>query len=111
MGRGVGCRHSNTWTSTGLFRTGKKTDTFPFLAGARTMAVMNLRPWELPPRDLQPRTEKRCTHCRELKPFGEFPTDKATKDGLSSWCRSCHAEANRRWRAKRRVLYDEQHTD
>jgi hypothetical protein len=72
---------------------------------------MNSRPWELPPRDLQPRTEKRCTHCRELKPFGEFPTDKATKDGLSSWCRSCHAEANRRWRAKRRVLYDEQHTD
>jgi hypothetical protein len=40
----------------------------------------------------------RVADRRELKPFREFPTDKATKDGLSSWSRSCHADADRRWR-------------
>jgi hypothetical protein len=55
-------------------------------------------------------TEARCTHCGEIKPLSEFPRDKVISTGLSSWCRSCHREASRLWRAKKRAAYDEAHT-
>jgi len=39
--------------------------------------------------------KKTCTKCREAKEPGEFPPSKRTRDGLSSWCRSCVNEARR----------------
>lgn len=47
-----------------------------------------------------PATEKRCRHCETQKPVTDFPANRRTKDGLSSWCRSCHYEATRRWKAE-----------
>jgi hypothetical protein len=44
--------------------------------------------------------KKTCTKCGEAKEPAEFPCNKRTSDGLSSWCRSCHNEARRivpRW--------------
>ena len=41
---------------------------------------------------------KTCRHCRERKRAAEFRRNRETRDGLSSWCASCHAEATRRWR-------------
>ena len=39
--------------------------------------------------------EKSCTKCGEAKKPAKFPRNKRTRDGLSSWCRSCHNEARR----------------
>jgi hypothetical protein len=44
---------------------------------------------------------KVCRHCGQEKPAGEFPTNRRCHDGLSPWCRLCHAEATCRSRAKR----------
>lgn len=39
----------------------------------------------------------RCTNCAaEMTPENSVPA-KRMKNGLSSWCRSCHAERSRRW--------------
>ena len=35
---------------------------------------------------------KRCTACKHKKPLMLFPRCKASRDGLSTWCRQCHAE-------------------
>jgi hypothetical protein len=43
---------------------------------------------------------KTCRHCGEQKDTSEFPAHREKGDGLSSWCRACHAEACARWRAK-----------
>jgi hypothetical protein len=32
--------------------------------------------------------------------MSEFPVHREKGDGLSSWCRACHAEACAKWRAK-----------
>jgi hypothetical protein len=48
---------------------------------------------------------KRCRHCREYKPATDFPQDIMVSDGLSSWCRSCHNEATRAWRARKKAEY------
>jgi hypothetical protein len=42
---------------------------------------------------------KACTHCGGTKAPANFPPNKRTRDGLSSWCRSCHNEATQQWRA------------
>jgi hypothetical protein len=49
-------------------------------------------------------TGKRCTKCGDDQPFDEYPPNKKTKDGLSSWCRDCHREASRQWRKSRNSL-------
>ena len=41
---------------------------------------------------------KRCTRCGETGAFDAFPPNRRLRDGLSSWCRRCHAEAVQRWR-------------
>jgi hypothetical protein len=41
-----------------------------------------------------------CRHCGEQKDKSEFPVHRAKGNGLSSWCRTCHAEACAKWRAK-----------
>jgi hypothetical protein len=43
---------------------------------------------------------KTCRHCGERKDEVEFPVHREKHDGLSSWCRVCHAEACAKWRAK-----------
>jgi hypothetical protein len=41
---------------------------------------------------------KTCRKCGETRNAAEFPSDRKMRDGLSSWCSSCHAEATRHWR-------------
>ena len=47
-------------------------------------------------------TEKRCSSCAEVKHIDGFRRSSATKDGLQNYCRSCHNEANARWRERNR---------
>lgn len=35
---------------------------------------------------------KRCPRCKKHKELGEFTRNKDNKDGLSTYCRSCHNE-------------------
>ncbi len=48
---------------------------------------------------------KICRHCGEAKPIVDFPRNKATRDGLSSWCRVCHYAATRRTKQRRGAEY------
>ena len=42
---------------------------------------------------------KRCSKCKERKPFDQFNKKASTKDGLNSWCKSCaRADAKRYYR-------------
>jgi ribosomal protein S27AE len=43
-------------------------------------------------------TAKRCSRCGETGLSDRFPPNSRTRDGLSSWCRRCHAAAVQRWR-------------
>jgi hypothetical protein len=43
---------------------------------------------------------KTCSHCQRSKPVADFPPNAHIRDGLSSWCRSCHVEATRAWRVR-----------
>src|SRR5262245_48031542 len=47
--------------------------------------------------DLRP-----CSRCGLYWPSGLFRVNRAVKSGFDSWCRSCHVNANRRWRAENR---------
>jgi len=63
----------------------------------------------LPPHDLRlpsgelwrprPPTGKRCSKCKRHLPFSAFRPNLKMRSGWDSWCRGCHLEANRRWRA------------
>lgn len=48
---------------------------------------------------------KVCRHCGETKPVSAFPRNRATRDGLSSWCRLCHYAATRKTKQTRRAEY------
>jgi hypothetical protein len=54
------------------------------------------------PREINPRRAamKTCSHCHKRRIRRNFPPNAQTRDGLSSWCRSCHVEATRAWRAR-----------
>jgi hypothetical protein len=41
---------------------------------------------------------KRCSRCGETGLSDRFPPNPRMQDGLSSWCRRCHAAAVQRWR-------------
>jgi hypothetical protein len=45
---------------------------------------------------------KQCVKCWTTKDREDFPASSVVSDGLSSWCRSCHALANREWRARQK---------
>jgi hypothetical protein len=47
-------------------------------------------------------THKYCRRCFIDKPLAEFPTNKRVSDGRSSWCRLCHNEAKREYRADKK---------
>lgn len=42
---------------------------------------------------------KICTDCCEERPFSDFYKRTGTKDGLFSYCKGCHAERQRAYRA------------
>ena len=46
---------------------------------------------------------KPCSKCGGRLPLADFPPNGHTRSGRSSWCRGCHNEASRRWRAERRA--------
>ena len=46
---------------------------------------------------------KQCAKCHRRLDVELFPRNRKLSDGLSSWCRECHAEATRAWRAKQRA--------
>ena len=47
--------------------------------------------------------EKACVHCGATKDRQDFPTNRETRDRLSSWCRQCHNAASKRWHDRRRA--------
>ena len=46
--------------------------------------------------------KKTCTKCGKERKAAEFPRSSRSRDRLSSWCKPCHLEATRRWRAEHR---------
>jgi hypothetical protein len=38
---------------------------------------------------------KRCPRCRRYKPFTDFPKNRASRDGLGTYCKPCHGEVVR----------------
>ena len=47
-------------------------------------------------------TEKRCSNCSQFLPLDAFVANRGAWKGLSSWCRECHRQATRDWRARNR---------
>lgn len=45
---------------------------------------------------------KRCSVCKEEKPLSDFSVRRASRDGLSYFCRSCGWARAREWRARNR---------
>lgn len=39
-------------------------------------------------------TEKKCAHCKEVKPANQFYKQTSMKDGLNSYCKPCHKKKN-----------------
>lgn len=50
-----------------------------------------------------PRTEKYCAACGETKPAEEYYRDRATHDGLSTYCAACSLQQSTARQAKRRA--------
>lgn len=48
---------------------------------------------------------KHCSRCRSFIPVEDFPRQPRNKSGLASWCRGCHAIANREKRSRSRDQY------
>jgi hypothetical protein len=44
--------------------------------------------------------EKECKKCGLALPAKKFPISKSTRDGLSSWCRSCQNQATVDWQSR-----------
>lgn len=42
---------------------------------------------------------KLCFKCNKEKSLSEFGKDKYKKDGISSWCKECCNERNKKWKA------------
>lgn len=55
---------------------------------------------------------KRCSRCGEEKLKDDFPTDRKSKDGKSSWCRVCHrARNNARYQANKQDINTKRKSD
>jgi hypothetical protein len=46
--------------------------------------------------------EKVCAKCRRWGELADFPANGKASSGRSSWCRSCHRDAVRDWRRRKR---------
>lgn len=55
------------------------------------------------------RDVKRCTGCGEVKPLDDYYRNRAKPDGRRSECKTCTAEAARRWREENRDKQLERH--
>jgi hypothetical protein len=51
----------------------------------------------------KPPTHRRCTRCGGWLPLEDFTANRHMHLGVSSWCRPCHLEATREWRARNRA--------
>lgn len=47
---------------------------------------------------------KRCPRCNELKPVSEFGKNRAARDGLQGYCKTCYAEYMRKYNKKRNQM-------
>lgn len=45
---------------------------------------------------------KACTRCQRTLPAAHFRLNAAMRDGLDSWCKDCHRQSVRDWRAANR---------
>lgn len=48
---------------------------------------------------------KMCAKCRKQKPIGCFSRNKAAKDGLTAYCRSCQREMRKGYRKQKNDMY------
>lgn len=48
------------------------------------------------------RQNKKCSHCHQTKPLGEFYANRTRTDGLSTQCKQCHEVYMMLYRGKRR---------
>lgn len=39
---------------------------------------------------------KSCSRCRQVKPIGQFPRNRARTSGRHHWCKDCHNETRRK---------------
>lgn len=46
---------------------------------------------------------KKCVICGVMKPLDSYRPDQKARDGKHSYCRECHNEKNRRWRASKKA--------
>lgn len=51
---------------------------------------------------------KKCNKCLQIKQNKDFNKRKASKDGLNTWCKTCHVSSNMSWVSanKSKVLAD-----
>jgi hypothetical protein len=42
---------------------------------------------------------KRCRDCGQVKPLDQFHRNSHRRDGRQGWCKECHNERARQWRA------------
>lgn len=47
---------------------------------------------------------KYCSQCGDLRTLDKFSPHPKTRDGLQSYCKGCHADRQRRWRATQRQV-------
>ena len=52
---------------------------------------------------VRPDGTKSCSKCERALPVDCFRTNPRLSSGLDSWCRECHVQANRAWRAHERA--------
>lgn len=45
-------------------------------------------------------TSKLCARCKQHRPAVAFRANTKLRSGLDSWCRDCHVQALREWRAR-----------
>jgi hypothetical protein len=48
---------------------------------------------------------KTCSKCKETQEDSRFPSRKASRDGLDSWCKTCRNAQRKAWVASNREHY------
>lgn len=56
---------------------------------------------------LTAKTGKWCCSCQQYLPIEAFRPNPNNRNGIDSWCRPCHADAVRAWRARNGAEYNE----